>query len=202
MVKYFESQREDEEVLLLIKRHLYAIFPEFAITFVMYIVGFIGIFIVPTLTPMVVEGFAYNVYVLVISLIFLFSTIFMFNNWLLNYMHVAILTTEHFVEIEQTSLFSRKISVMTLEKIQDVSSSQNGLINTLLNIGSLEVQTAGEAPNFVVEYASRPSEIAHKIMEAEEAYRDGVVSAETEAKPKTSKIESEPTIEYPEGECK
>lgn len=215
--KYFESQQSDEEVILLVRRHIMAILPVIAISALLFLIGFIAVFVLPFVAPAFVSGFAYNVYVLFVSILFLFNMIFLFNAWVLHYLHVAILTTEHFVEIDQAGLFSRKISEMTLEKIQDVSASQRGLVHTMFNLGSVEVQTAGEAPNFVIEYAPDPNSISEKIMETEEIYckkygirttgisgnannNTFVQQANGVAPQSQSPEPPEPTIEYPLGE--
>lgn len=170
MDKYFDSQQADEEVIILIRRHPLAMISVFAISGLIYLIGVIAVLVLPFAVPLLVTGFAYNVYVLFVSLLFLFNTLFIFNTWVLHYLHVAILTTEHIVEINQAGLFARKISEMTLEKVQDVSASQKGLLNTMFDIGQVEVETAGEAPNFIIEFAPKPNEIAQKIMETEEKY--------------------------------
>ncbi len=208
--KYFESPQEDENVILLIRRHYIAILPIIAIATLIYIIGLIAVFVLPTVVPAIVTGFAFNIYVLVVSMMFLFNTIFLFNNWVLHYLHVAILTSEHFVEINQTGLFSRKISEMALEKVQDVSASQKGLIHTMFNLGEVEVQTAGEAPNFLIHFVPDPNGVSQKIMETEEEYckRNGLRTSGLGGNANTNQFANgqsvvtppqgpEPSIEYP-----
>lgn len=198
--KYFESQQSDEQVILLVRRHILALLSVITISVLLYMIGLLAVFVFPFLLPMMVSGFAYNIYVLIVSLLFLFTTIFLFNNWVLHYLHAAVLTTEHFVEISQSGLFSRKISVLALEKIQDVSSSQEGIVHTMFNIGEIEVQTAGEAPNFTIEYVSDPNKTSQKIMETEEAYcTNHGIRAEVVTE---NIVNDQPNIEYPGGEWK
>lgn len=168
--KYFDSQQPDEDIILVIRRHILALASVLATGALVYLIGIIAVLVLPSVAPILVSGFSYNVYVLFVSLLFLFNTIFLFNSWILHYLHVAILTSEHVVEINQAGLFSRKISEMTLEKVQDVSATQKGLLNTMFDIGQVEVETAGEAPNFVIEYVPSPNKISQKIMETEEIY--------------------------------
>ncbi len=211
--KYFESQQPDEDVVLLVRRHNIALMPILAISTLVYIIGLIMAFVLPFAIPALVSGFVFNVYVLIVSLVFLFNTIFLFNNWVLHYLHVAILTTEHFVEINQVGLFSRKVSEMTLEKVQDVSASQKGLIHTMFNVGDVEVETAGETPNFVLQFVADPNGVSQKIMETEEAFcrRNGTRTSGTSPNVNTNQYNgqmnstmppqnpqySEPNIEYP-----
>ena len=207
-IKYFESQQPDEEVIFLVRRHIIALMPIFAIAFIIYVLGFAAIFVIPGLVPSLVTGFAYNIYILVVSLMFLFNTVFLFSNWVLHYLHIALLTTEHFVEIDQYGLFGRKVSALTLDRIQDVTNDQRGIIHTIFNLGSVQIQTAGEAPNFILRYVPNPYKICQSIMETEEEYssRHGLRSgsshedAKKEAEP--TEAEVEPTIEYPGEEWK
>ena len=210
-IKYFESQQPDEQIVFLIRRHILAMMPVFAISFSLYAIGFALIFVFPVLVPDAVSGFNYNVYVLIVSLLFLFNTVFLFSNWVLHYLHVALLTTEHFVEIDQYGLFGRKVSELTLDKIQDVTNDQQGLVHTIFNLGFVKVQTAGEAPNFELRFVPDPYTICQTIMETEENYssRHGLrgngtntnanqVQEMTEASPEEPL--KEPEIEYPGGE--
>lgn len=201
-MKYFESQQPDEEVIFLTRRHVIALMPIFAIAFCIYLLGFLAIFVIPSVIPIVVSGFGYNVYVLVISLIFLFNTVFLFSNVVLYYLHIALLTTEHFVEIDQYGLFGRRISSLTLDRIQDVTNDQKGLLHTLFNLGVVQIQTAGEAPNFVLQYVPNPSKVCQTIMETEEDYsnrhglRPDLPSTKVGATADEQPAE-EPKIEYP-----
>lgn len=210
--KYFESQQDDEEIILLVRKHIIHLFPVFFLCFIFYVLVFSGIFLLPSFMPSVVEGLAYNIYVLSLSLIFIFTTTFLFNAWVLHYLTVTLLTTEHFVDIQQTSLFSRKISQLSLDKIQDASALQAGLTHTLLNLGTVEIQTAGEADNFTISFVPDPNAIAQKVMEVEEEYckryglrSDGVNTNANNVNNNTQKaaeqpeqvVGSEPTIEFP-----
>ncbi len=170
--KYFESQLPDEKVVLLIRRHFLAILPFVVTASLFYMLGFLLIFVVPLVIPSLVTGFAYNVYILAVSLLFFFNTALLFHNWTLHYLHVAILTDDHFVEIAQSGLFSRKVSQLSLDKIQDVSADQKGMVNTMFNLGTVDLQTAGDMPNFVIELVPDPNGIAQKVMQIEEEYSE------------------------------
>jgi len=172
--KYFESQLPDERVILLIRRHFLAILPYVVTAGLFYLLGLILVFVLPALFPAVVSGFSYNIYILAVSVLFLFTTSFLFHNWTLHYLHVAILTDDHFVEVSQAGMFSRKVSQMSLDKVQDVSASQKGVVDTMFDIGTVDVQTAGELPNFLIEHVPDPSGIAQQVMKIEEEYCERV----------------------------
>jgi|GEM_PF-1028770 len=216
-MKYFESQQPDEEVIFLVRRHILALAPVLSMAFFIYLIGFLLVFMLPVYLPSFVTGYASNVYILIVSLLFLFNTIFLFSNWVLHYLHVSLLTNEHFVEIDQYGLFGRKISALTLDKIQDVSNDQHGLVNTFFNLGFVQIQTAGEAPNFELHFVPNPSKICQTIMETEENYssrhglrgdslggnaavHESVANAEAQRAEVANPVTPEPTIEYPGAE--
>ena len=168
--KYFESQGNDEEVILVIKRYILGIFQEMAFTVIAYSVIFLAFTLVPIYFPVITQGFGYNIFVLLWSLLMLFVTLFIFTAWSLHYLNVAIITNEHLVEIDQKGVFVRNVSVMTLDKLQDISASQEGFFPNMFNYGKINIQTAGELPNFVLEYVRNPHEVARKVIEVTEAY--------------------------------
>ncbi len=59
---------------------------------------------------------------------------------------------------------------MPLDKLQDISASQDGFFPNMFNYGKVDLQTAGDLPNFVLEYVHRPHEAARRIIEVTEAY--------------------------------
>jgi uncharacterized membrane protein YdbT with pleckstrin-like domain len=114
------------------------------------------------------------------------------------------------VDIDQYGLLGRKVSSLTLDRIQDVSNDQQGLLHTVFNLGFVQIQTAGEAPNFEIDFVPNPAKICQAILETEEAYsnRHGIrgnginANANNLAKRSTNveeveAIETDPHIEYP-----
>jgi len=169
--KYFDAQSEDEEIRLVIRRHWFTLFYASLITFLMYFFGLVSVIILPAMFPNINEGFSDNLYMLINSLLFLFGTANFFSSLAFYYLNVGIITNENIVQINQARFFSRQISELELDKIQDVSSSQKGFMQNMLNFGNIEVQTAGKAPNFSFTNVGRANEISRKIMELAEDYK-------------------------------
>lgn len=179
MEKYFSSQQDDEEVIMIIHKHWLHFLPHIILASVLYLIGFFTVLALPVIAPSLINGFGYNIYVLVVSLLFLFTTANFYSAWLMHYLNVGLITTEHIVEICQENLFSRKISELGLDRIQDVSSNQKGVMETFFNYGDIDIQTAGELPNFFFHKIPDPTETSQKIMEIEEDYskRHGIREA-------------------------
>jgi hypothetical protein len=90
----------------------------------------------------------------------------MFINWLNYYLDIWIITDKRIVNIEQKRLFSREISSLRLDNIQDVKIEMHGIINTLFKIGNMQVQTSSPEIEFILPQAINPENVKHIIMEA------------------------------------
>jgi hypothetical protein len=79
---------------------------------------------------------------------------------------VWIITSKKIIDVEQHSLFRREISIMNLEKIQDITFEIRGFIPTLFNYGDIKVQTAGAVGSFLIRGVPNPALIQIKLNEA------------------------------------
>jgi hypothetical protein len=168
--KYFVSQQDDEEVLLIIRKHWTILLKPFLIGLVLMILAVIIITLLETYGSQYTVGIGNTIFILISSLVFLFTVLYVFTAWLISYLNIIILTSEHLVEIEQSALFNRKISELSLDCVEDVSASQHGFLKTMFHFGDILVQTAGTMPNFEFRGIGYPYESAQKIMEAQEFY--------------------------------
>jgi uncharacterized membrane protein YdbT with pleckstrin-like domain len=180
--KYFDSQEDDEEIIYLIRRHWFTLVPALVGSFCILLLGFLGLAVLPFVAPKLTHGFAFNIYTVTVSLIFLFGIGCAFANLVLYYLNTALVTSQHVVDITQTGFFVRDISELQLIKIQDVAAKQNGLFESLFNFGTVEIETAGDLPNFIFEKIPEPGEYAQRIMKLQEKYRDdkGISKKEAE----------------------
>jgi len=168
--KYFESQQDNEIISLIIRKHWFVLLPPLLTVGLLYGIGIFSVFFFPYYVPAMVSGMSYNIFVLIMSLLFLVTTNVLFYVLLIYYLNVSLITNEHIVEIVQERLFSRKVSELELGKIQDVAARQTGAMQTFLNYGSVEIQTAGELPNFVLKYIPKPNDCAQEIVKLTEDF--------------------------------
>lgn len=109
-------------------------------------------------------------YILFLMLVWVFGFIL----WVNYYLDMWILTDKRLVHIEQHHLFSREISSLHLDNIQDVTIQVHGLIQTLLKVGEIHVQTAAMQKEFVIRNATHPQKVKHLIMRAHTTLLDRV----------------------------
>jgi len=112
-------------------------------------------------------GVFFWIYLIILWVSFFIEwTDFILDSW--------ILTNERLVDVEQLALFSRRISTLSLDRIQDVTVNASGIIDTFLKIGSVHIQTAGAHKEFVIPGARNPEYIKQLIISAYQEDKDQV----------------------------
>ncbi|HWB39470.1 MAG TPA: hypothetical protein VG604_04525 [Candidatus Saccharimonadales bacterium] len=89
-----------------------------------------------------------------------------------------VLTTDSITQINQNSLFSRQSSQLSLGNLEDVTAEQNGILTHMFNYGLLKVETAGERSKFSFAYCPNPNFYAQQILQAREAFEQGLAERE------------------------
>jgi uncharacterized membrane protein YdbT with pleckstrin-like domain len=192
--KYFDSQEADEKIVFIVRHHWTILVVPFIVGAV--ILGLTGLItlIIGSFENISLSATGETIFICVISLIFLFTILYIFISWLIRYLNIIILTGEHLVEIHQLAIFSRKVSELDLDCIEDASSSQKGLIQTLFHFGNVLVQTAGELPSFNLCGIEDPNGIQQKIMETKETYmKDNVYNRNNNNLPIQNQIPDDQT---------
>ena len=102
---------------------------------------------------------------LFVSIYYLAIWIFFFSQFPDYYLDINIVTNDRIIDINQKGLFGRSVAELDLTRVQDVHSTIKGIIPTLLNYGTVEVQTAATEENFVFEQVSDPHKVRQRILE-------------------------------------
>jgi uncharacterized membrane protein YdbT with pleckstrin-like domain len=91
--------------------------------------------------------------------------VFGFGVWLDFYLDKMLLTNQRVIEIEQRGLFSREISSLNLESIQDVTIESHGIIQTFFKLGDIHVQTSGAQRQVSMTYLAHTEHAKNIIMD-------------------------------------
>lgn len=161
----FPGQLEDEKTLIFIRRHW--------ISFLLWIVILIVMSVLPLLfligafyfdrigdihgETLVISSATVAMYLMFINALFLTA-------WIEHYLDVSIITTDRLLNIQQVGLFNRRVSELSMLRVQDVSAQMRGYLQTFFQFGTVVVETAGEAPNFVMHNVPRPHVVANTIL--------------------------------------
>lgn len=130
----------------------------------MVLLLFVSYFYLPFLFP-IFQSDAYNsLFMFLENLFAMIVWILFFLVWIDYYFDVWIVTNKRVVNVEQKGLFSREVSELEFEKIQDVTTEVLGIIPTFLNYGNVCIQTAGEKEHFTFADVADPYRIKDLIM--------------------------------------
>jgi len=80
------------------------------------------------------------------------------------FLNAWVLTNMRIVNIKQRRYFSREVSSLFLSRVQDVTTDVVGVLSSLLNIGTIKVQTAGEDVEFTMKGIPHPEQMRDVIL--------------------------------------
>ena len=162
--RHFQGQHENEQILRVIHRHWFGIATHLIIIMALSVVLIGSLLSLPVLFANFISPQSWQAFLFIESTLFVFLWLYGFLVWIDYYFDVWIVTNERIVNIEQKGLFTRRISELRFNRVQDVTGSVNGLIPTMLNFGDVFVQTAGEEQRFVFRQVPDPFAIKDAVM--------------------------------------
>lgn len=166
----------DEHILVKTRRHWFVLF---APLFGLVIAGagpLILLFLAPFFTETLhvkMSDYAAHLSFLYAAWIFLLW-ISAFNEWTNYYLDVVTITNKRVIVINQKGFFRRVVASFRLERLQDLNAHINGFIETLLDFGELNAQTAGtDTDEFRATGMPNPRALKSVIVKAADDLMDG-----------------------------
>jgi len=165
MRRLFPSQQLDETVHLVVREHW--IFLVFRLVVVAFLFGLLLAFqtYAPRVVPGLFEGNAARVMALGGQVYTLALIMAIFLIWVFYYLNIQVITNLRVVDIDQKGLFSRSISELHIDNIEDVTSESNGPVATIFQYGNVYVQTAGTVDRFEFDRVPAPEQIEKIILD-------------------------------------
>ena len=168
---HFQGQKSGEIILMVIRRHWFNIAQQMFFIFLLVVILLGASLFLPLLLPALNNNLWRPVISLVENALLLGIWFVFFLTWVDYYFDTWIITNERIVAIYQNGLFSREVSELRFERIQDVSTDVVGIIPTVLNYGDILIQTAGEEEKFVFKNVPDPYTIKSLIMNIQKEKR-------------------------------
>lgn len=146
-------QLEDSEIILkIVRRHWFIIFSELFGVMIASLLPF-GLLASLAFLPEEMAFFSlgntitFQIITFGISAWLLFTFMVGFMLWTNYYLDTWIVTDRRIIYIDQRSFFNRNVSMFRLERLQDIEIRTKGIIQHLLNFGTISAQTAGSTEN-------------------------------------------------------
>jgi uncharacterized membrane protein YdbT with pleckstrin-like domain len=137
--KYFEDQFDDEDVLMVFRKHPVVMRKGLVIASFGLLVGPVYTFILTYARPN--NPPSVNFFFLSVLAGFVLAALLFFPWWLSWHYSVFIITNQRLIQITQKGLFHRSIVGINLNQIQMINYEISGLQETLLGFGTIMIQT-------------------------------------------------------------
>ena len=162
--KHLPYQKEGEKIILLLRRHPFILFTKLTLWGVVAAMP-VALYLIigQTLIPWFLNPNVFPIIVLFTTIYYLYIWLFTLHSFVDYYLDVWLVTSHRIVNTEQNGLFSRRVSEQQLHRIQDVTSETKGFFSTMLNYGTVHIQSAGETSHFIFKQIKDPRACAAKI---------------------------------------
>lgn len=156
---------EDQKMLIFTHRHWASLLKTIIMVLFFLILPVIILIIVFSFKTSFLQGNVLNFIVVAISLYYMVITTFAFTEWISFYYDILAVTEMEVIQISQSGIFDRKISEISILRVQDVSAEVNGFLATLFGYGDVIVESAGEqTQKYIIKDIPRPNEVASEIL--------------------------------------
>lgn len=165
-LKFFvPHQLDNEQIIILLRRHWFTLFERIIIWVLIALMPVIGAQFFSTILMNAWQSPIWRGILIVSSATFyLYLWIFALYAFVDYYLDVWIVTSQRIINTEQKGLFARTSSEQKLSRIQDVTSEVVGIFETILDYGTIYIQTAGEQERFIFKQVPHPGDVAKKIL--------------------------------------
>ena len=158
--------KNDKNIVIFARRHWISFLGDILVSIFLLLTPAVIILIAHYFLPDTFQGAILNFLVVFGSAYYLIILTFIFSAWISYYYDIYILTRDEIIDISQSGFFNRKISQLSLLRVQDVSSKIDGFLPTFFVYGDVLVETAGEkVENFLLRAIPNPQEFSAKVLE-------------------------------------
>ena len=174
MLQNFPGRQPDEKVVMVIRKHP-IVYIRSLLVFMVAVALPLGIFLIiwGSSFSLSAGGTLGVVGYLGACLYLLYGLALLVISFLNDEFDLFILTNHRLLDITQVSLLKRTVATTPLNQIQDTTSDIHGVFGTLLNYGTVDVQTAaGLASNFTIDNIPDPAIVARTILNEAEKRKE------------------------------
>lgn len=155
----FDSQAREEQVVLLLRKHPITQLKQTVLTvlaaFFPFMIGFTPL--LDSLPSRFQLGFFIGWYLLLIG--------FIFESFLVWFFNVYIITDERIIDVDFLSLVYKNISSAKIDNIEDITTTTGGVMASIVDYGTIKIQTAAERTEFEFEDVPHPAKVTSLLNE-------------------------------------
>ncbi len=185
-----------EEVILKLHKHWVILVRDILATVLLALVPLVGLAVAQIIEPSLVDFDGYLAFMTFASMLWLLIVwMSLAVIWTHYYLDLWIVTNKRIISVDQISLFNRKVTTLSHERIQEISVREENFIQVFFKYGTLDIETASPTDgDATMEGIPMPELVRGVIMEhattrvvAPESIQVPVESAPEHPKPKRKK---------------
>ncbi len=161
----FSNQKENEEIVLLLRAHFITNLPWLAFFGILIILPVI-ILIISNSTASSLPFVTNELIFIIISFYYLITIVYALINFMKWFYNILIITNLGIVDIDYSGLLYHGVAFTKLNLVEDVNYIKTGFLRSLFNFGDVFIQTAGGKENLEGIGISNPSNAAHIIADS------------------------------------
>lgn len=160
-----------ERIVCQLKRHPIGLLGQYVVSGFLIVVALVAAVIVgPLLTSQSGDSQASLFLYAGVGLLVIFALIFLGISTAIYWKNEWIVTSDSLTQVLQPTLFSRQVSQLSLNDLEDITVQQSGILQAMFNYGTLRAETAGERSKFFFTYCPKPNDYARQILAAREDF--------------------------------
>ena len=163
--KFFPELHSDEQIHVSIRRHWASFLGDLILIVALILIPFLILiifgFTLPAISNVSFRGFI----ILATSIYYLFITLYSFIRWIDYYFDLLLVTDQRVILILQQGIFSRQMSELPLNQVQNVRGVVSGILQTIYKYGKVDVESASAQEHFEISGIPYPYQIANQIMD-------------------------------------
>jgi len=165
----FLGKENDENVVLVLRKHWQFLIPTVVSIFFILLVPLIIACVIPSESRN--SFFIFSLFLIAI-LISSSLAIFTYVKWFYN---VNIITDQRVIDMDFHSLFSHTTAEARLDKIEDISYKQIGVLSNMYDVGTIYIQTAGAKSEIEFDGIHKPKEVQDILSDLLESKKEGKI---------------------------
>jgi hypothetical protein len=171
---HFDSQTQNEQVILLLRQHPVMLFKPIVLILVAIVLPIFANFgpMLNFLPDQFYFAFLLGWYLVVAGM--------SLQTFLVWYFNVYLVTDERIIDVDFFSIIHKNVSTAKIDNIQDVTVNTTGTFASIFDYGTILIQTAAEKNEFEFENVPHPAKVAtflnEMVIEEEHEKIEGRVS--------------------------
>lgn len=161
----FETQIVNEHISLLLRKHFITNLWWLGLGTLMLLLPLLVLYFAPLFNFGEVIPLPLRLQAVALVVWYLLTFAFIFEQFLIWYFNVYIVTDRRIVDVDFFGLLYKQISEAGLDKIQDVTHRMGGVFQILFNYGDVTIQTAGTQELFEFISVPQPQKVQQAILE-------------------------------------